>query len=250
MWLDKERTISEIARFSKDDAQAYRRLLADYDEVKSAFSGSQFTPVGFGPSLDQRLAEPSARPGLAAPSASCRRGTSSGTSSPTGTSRRSCSGWRSRPTRPSTCPVPGVLAYSLIFGRQQRSWSILPGGSGTLIDALTRYLEDHGSTIVTGKAVTRLILDGDRCAGVADRRRGTVPGRARQCCRPSTSPTSGTWPPRRCGPRSSTTASTPTTPVSPASACTWPRAHRRCSRPRTRPPARRSRPAPSAGPRT
>src|SRR6201987_5776025 len=57
MWLDKDRTIAEIARFSKDDAQAYRRLLTDYDEVKSAFSGSQFTPVGFGPSLDQRLAD-------------------------------------------------------------------------------------------------------------------------------------------------------------------------------------------------
>jgi len=47
MWLDKERTISEIARFSSGDAQAYRRLLADYDEVKSAFTGtrpSKITP--------------------------------------------------------------------------------------------------------------------------------------------------------------------------------------------------------------
>jgi phytoene dehydrogenase-like protein len=63
-------------------------------------------------------------------------------------------------------PGSGVLAYSLVFGRQQRSWSILPGGSQTLVNALVRYLEDHGSTIVTGKTVTRLILDGDRCAGV------------------------------------------------------------------------------------
>ena len=37
----------------QDDARAYRRLLADYDEEKSAFSRSQFTPGGFGPSLDQ-----------------------------------------------------------------------------------------------------------------------------------------------------------------------------------------------------
>ncbi len=63
-------------------------------------------------------------------------------------------------------PGSGVLAYSLIFGRQQRSWSILPGGSATLVSALLRYLEDHGSTVATGKTVTRLILDGDRCAGV------------------------------------------------------------------------------------
>jgi len=70
-------------------------------------------------------------------------------------------------------PSSGVLAYSLIFGRQQRSWSILPGGSQTLVDALVRYLEDHGSTVVTGKTVTRLILDGGRCVGVEAVSNGT-----------------------------------------------------------------------------
>jgi phytoene dehydrogenase-like protein len=70
-------------------------------------------------------------------------------------------------------PGSGVLAYSLVFGRQQRSWSILPGGSQTLVDALVRYLEDHGSTVVTGQTVTRLILDGDRCAGVTAVDNGT-----------------------------------------------------------------------------
>src|SRR6266480_1186703 len=57
MWLDRERTIEEVARFSRSDAAAYRRLLDEYDEVKSIFSASQFTPVGFGPSMDARLAE-------------------------------------------------------------------------------------------------------------------------------------------------------------------------------------------------
>jgi phytoene dehydrogenase-like protein len=69
-------------------------------------------------------------------------------------------------------PGSGVLAYSLIFGRQQRSWSIIPGGSGQLISALTRYLEDHGGTVRCGERVTRLLLDGaggaggGRCTGV------------------------------------------------------------------------------------
>src|SRR6266568_6878598 len=48
-WLDKDRTAEQIERFSRADATAYRRLLAEYDEVKSVFTGSQFTPVGFGP---------------------------------------------------------------------------------------------------------------------------------------------------------------------------------------------------------
>jgi phytoene dehydrogenase-like protein len=63
-------------------------------------------------------------------------------------------------------PGSGVLAYSLVFGRQQRSWSILAGGSGRLTEALTRYLHRHGSTVLCGQRVTRLLLDGDRCAGV------------------------------------------------------------------------------------
>jgi phytoene dehydrogenase-like protein len=166
MWLDKDRTAQEIERFSRQDAAAYRRLLAEYDEVKSAFSGSQFTPVGFGPSLDARLAE-----------------------HPRGKvwqRRRQLSPWeviRHEFTDPHVqafmlwmafqtnqavdLPGSGVLAYSLIFGRQQRSWSILPGGSGTLITALTSYLTDHGSAVLCDKQVTRLILDNGRCVGVA-----------------------------------------------------------------------------------
>ena len=57
MWLDPGHTVAEIARFSAADAAAYRRLLDEYDQVKSIFTESQFTPIGFGPALDQRLAE-------------------------------------------------------------------------------------------------------------------------------------------------------------------------------------------------
>src|ERR1700722_6995173 len=54
MWLDRDRTAEEVARFSKADAAAYLRLLDEYDQVKHIFSESQFTPVGFGPSLERR----------------------------------------------------------------------------------------------------------------------------------------------------------------------------------------------------
>jgi phytoene dehydrogenase-like protein len=165
MWLDKDRTAAEIARFNKGDAEAYRRLLADYDEVKSAFSGSQVTPVGFGPSLEQRLSEyPRGRVWQRIAQLS-----------PWDVIRHEFTDrhvqafmlWMAFQTNQAVdMPGSGVLAYSLVFGRQQRSWSILPGGSQTLVNALVGYLEDHGSTIVTGKTVTRLILDGGRCVGV------------------------------------------------------------------------------------
>jgi hypothetical protein len=54
---DRDRFATEIGRFDSADARAYLRMMAEYDEVKSIFSESQFTPIGFGPSLDQRLAE-------------------------------------------------------------------------------------------------------------------------------------------------------------------------------------------------
>jgi phytoene dehydrogenase-like protein len=165
MWLDRDRTAAEISRFSAADAAAYLRMLDEYDEVKSIFSASQFTPVGFGPSVDARLAEhPRGR---------------------VWQRRRVLSAWdiirhefTSRHVRAfmlwmafqtnQTVDVPGsgLLAYSLIFGRQQRSWSILEGGSGRLTAALTGYLESHGGTVLCDKLVTRLVLDGGRCVGV------------------------------------------------------------------------------------
>jgi phytoene dehydrogenase-like protein len=60
----------------------------------------------------------------------------------------------------------GQLAYSLVFGRQRRSWTIPRGGSGALTDALVACIADHGGSVICRKRVTRLLLDGGRCAGV------------------------------------------------------------------------------------
>ena len=57
MWLDLDRTCEEIARFSRSDADAYRRLIAEYDEVKGIFGRARVTPPGFGPSLEEMLLE-------------------------------------------------------------------------------------------------------------------------------------------------------------------------------------------------
>ena len=202
--------------------------------MKSAFSGAQFTPVGFGPSLGQRLSEhPRGRVwqriAQLSPWEVIRHEF-------TDRHVRAFMLWMAFQTNQAVdMPGSGVLAYSLIFGRQQRSWSILPGGSQTLVDALVRYLEDHGSTIVTGKTVTRLILDGDRCAGVeaVDSEHGRaarVPGRAGGAVHHPRHP------PARHGPREPLARGVPLQRrhlrrlASPASASTWPPARRRCSR--------------------
>ena len=164
MWLDPERTFEEIARFSVADAQAYRRMGQEYDKVKALFTASQFTPVGFGPSLDQRLSE-----------------------HPDGNiwaRRRALSAWdvirhefSERHVQAFMLwmafqtfvlydqPGTGMLAYS-IFARQVRSWSIPQGGSGQLTSALVGYLEAHGASIHCDRRVTSLVIEDGRCVGV------------------------------------------------------------------------------------
>jgi phytoene dehydrogenase-like protein len=66
------------------------------------------------------------------------------------------------PDRPGT----GLLAYSLAYGRQQHSWTIPRGGSAALPIALARVIEDHGGTVVAGRRVTGLVVEGGRCVGV------------------------------------------------------------------------------------
>ncbi len=165
MWLDRDRTAAEIARFCRADGAAYLRMLDEYDDVKSLFSGSQFTPVGFGPSLDARLAgHPRGllwqrRQMLSAWDVIRHEFTSRHV--------QAFMLWMAFQTNQAVdVPGSGVLAYSLIFGRQQRSWSIVPGGSGKLTEALTGYLLDHGGTVLCGRRVTRLLVDDGRCAGV------------------------------------------------------------------------------------
>ena len=54
---DIERTIEQFAKFSKKDAAAYRRMIAEYDAIKPLFDAASYTPVGFGKPINERLNE-------------------------------------------------------------------------------------------------------------------------------------------------------------------------------------------------
>ena len=164
MWLDLERSCEELARFSKRDAAAYRETLDEYDRVKQVFSAARFNPVGYGPSMSEMLAE-----------------------HPDGhrwERRRMLSAWEViRDTYESEhvrafflwqafqtyVPVDvagtGPLAYSIVFGRQRRGWTLPRGGSGELAASLVRTIEAAGGEVLTDRKVERLVLDGDRCIG-------------------------------------------------------------------------------------
>jgi phytoene dehydrogenase-like protein len=165
MWLDAERTSDEIARFSSADADAYRRVLAEWAEIGPVFAEAGRRPIGSGPSLDERLRQ--------APRGNVWR------------RRAALSAWeviRHTFAEPHVqafvfwqafmtlvsldLPGSGTLPYSIVAGRQRRSWTIPLGGSGRLTDALVADVEAHGGTVLCGREVTELVVEGGRCTGV------------------------------------------------------------------------------------
>jgi phytoene dehydrogenase-like protein len=164
-WMDRARTVEEIGRFSAADAAAYERLLDDYDEVKHVFSAAQFTPIGFGPPLEQRLREhPRGGVWLRRAAMSAYDVIRHEFEDP---HVQAFLLWQAYQTLvPVDAPGSGALAYSIVFGRQRRSWTIPRGGSGALTDALVRVIEANGGAVLCGRRVSGLVLEGGRCTGV------------------------------------------------------------------------------------
>lgn len=165
MWLDAERTIAEFALYSDRDAASYRRLLEQYAEVKDIFGQDRFRPVGYGPSIDELLgSHPRASLWQRRRHMSAYDVIMHEFEAP---HSRAFLLWMAFQTlvaidRPGT----GLLAYSLVYGRQQSSWSIPLGGSGRLIDALVGYLRERDVSILCDREVTRLLIEDGRCVGV------------------------------------------------------------------------------------
>jgi len=165
MWLDLDRSCAELARFSEHDADAYRRMIGEYDEVKHLFGASRFTPPGFGPALAQMLAEhPDGRRWRRRRLMSAWDIVRHEFETPYA---RSFILWQAFQTLvPVDSPGSGPLAYSIAFGRQRRGWTLPEGGSGQLTEALVGSIVGDGGTVLCDRPVATLVLEGGRCVGV------------------------------------------------------------------------------------
>jgi len=163
-WRDLDRTCAEFAKFSKKDAAAYRKMLAELDSVRPILLGASFTPIGFAKPLNDQLA--------AVPHGKLWQ------------RRLAMSAWdiiqdtfeddhcrtfmlymSHLAAEPPDAPVTGRLAYGA--PRQQHSGRPLPkGGSGALTQALGQFIEAHGGVILVNKWVHSLIIENGKCAGV------------------------------------------------------------------------------------
>lgn len=164
-WHDLDRTCDELARFSKKDADAYRRMMGDYEAVKPLFDAASYTPIGFGRPIGDRLAEhPKGKlwqRRIAMSAWEIIRDNFEDDHC------RAFMMWMAFQTVvPPEWPMSGRLAYSLVYGRQRWSWCIPKGGSGAFSGALARLVEAHGGVVLTNKMVQRLIVENGRCSGV------------------------------------------------------------------------------------
>ncbi|HVC24595.1 MAG TPA: NAD(P)/FAD-dependent oxidoreductase [Acidimicrobiales bacterium] len=168
-WRDLDRTCDEIARFSAHDADAYRQLIADYAEIAPAYGAFRYTPIGWGPSLEESL--------LARPDGAtwARRAAGSAWEVIDSTFEdehvRAFMAWMAFMTiQPLDQAGTGLNAYSLVYGRQQHSWVIPKGGSAALPAALARVIEEGGGELRTAERVVALRVEHGRCTGVETER--------------------------------------------------------------------------------
>jgi phytoene dehydrogenase-like protein len=164
-WLDIERTVAEFAKFGKRDGEAYRRLIAEYDSVKKTFNQNTYTPVGYGPDIEDALL---ARPDGATWLRRYRQSALEVINDYFEDDHcRTFMLWLAFMTiQPVDRPYTGRLAYAIANGRQYNSWATPVGGSGALPKALKALIEDHGGAVLPGKSVMQLIIGNGRCVGV------------------------------------------------------------------------------------
>jgi phytoene dehydrogenase-like protein len=138
-WRDLDRTCDEFAKYSKKDADTYRRMFKESEKIdpranfwrrRLAMSHWEIIRANFEDVHSRTFM-------LACP-------------------------WSQQPAQ---FPMTGRVAYSA-FQQQRRSRPLPKGGSGKLTEALAKFIEAHNGVVLVNKPVTKLIVESGRCVGV------------------------------------------------------------------------------------
>ncbi len=162
-WRDLDRTCSELAKFSKKDAETYRRMFHDYEEVAPIFNSVTYAPVGYAKSVNEQLAaHPKGKFWMRRLAMSQWDILRDSFESDHVRCFLMASPWGHMPPE---APMTGRAAYAVMT--QQRLGRPIPkGGSGALTAALAKLIESHGGVILTNKPVEQFIMENGRIVGV------------------------------------------------------------------------------------
>jgi len=165
MSLDLERTVAELARFSAHDANAYRTLLADWEVMAPVVEDERANP----PRLPSEVAARTEASPMGPAMERIRRSSALDLIAERFDEPhvRAFLAWMAFMTVEAIDePGTGLLAFSLMAGRQRSSWTTPRGGSIRLPLALAAVIEEAGGTVMTSKSVQRILVEGGRAVGV------------------------------------------------------------------------------------
>jgi phytoene dehydrogenase-like protein len=158
VWRDIDRTCETISRFSKKDAETYRRMVAEFKAYSAATSANRSGSADAAALKIPKAGVWQRRMAMSGYDLVCELYESD-------YMRRAnlvCGHFGSVP---GGDPNTGGQAFALAV--QQISGRVIPkGGSGTLSVALGRFIEAHNGVVLTNKPVTRLLIESNKCAGV------------------------------------------------------------------------------------
>lgn len=160
MSRDVDATAAELARFSGRDADAFRRLVADWDEVLDLYVQTSASVPGDAvpdsPAAAAKLAELA---GLSAAELIRDRFEDE-------RSRALLSWLAGVSLLPLESPGTGMVLASVAGLFSRLSWPVAIGGSGALVDALVDVVEGAGGQIQCGRRAERIVVEGGRAVAV------------------------------------------------------------------------------------
>jgi phytoene dehydrogenase-like protein len=165
MWRDLDRTCAELARFSPPDAEAYRRLLDDWDKMAPAVNAERASAPRMPDEIDSIMRKTP----MGEEILRIRRASAIDIIKDRFQEEhvRAFFAWIAFMTLHALDePETGLMAFSLVAGRQRFSWILPEGGSIQLPLALARIIEEKGGTILTSKPIVRIGIEGGRATSV------------------------------------------------------------------------------------
>ena len=155
VWRDLDRTCETISRFSKKDAETFRRMVAEYKAYAPVMANGGQGP---GPTKTPNAGLWQRRFAMSGYDLVCKVFESD-------YMRRGSLVCGHFGSVPGGEPNTGGQAYSLVV--QQLNGRVIPkGGSGTLSVSLGKFIEAHNGVVLVNKPVTELLIENRKCVGV------------------------------------------------------------------------------------